>query len=173
MPIRSMMTAVPRSGVSGLGLERIVRPTVFARLAVAATVAMTWGAASTAADEPVFSGPQAGERLAALEVIGVYDERTGKTFDPVSEADDGPVVLVFVHRVTRPGIALTRTLTEYSRSLSDPKVAGVSPPTSEELIKMAYPNGNPMRMRGRPGRRPAPQSPADAGAPKRDDSSNR
>lgn len=257
MPIPSMMTMVPPrvTGTSG----RFLRGrTLSVNLAAAAMLTMLSGAASSAADQPVFSGPQPGERLAALDVIGVYDERAGKTFDPVAEANDGPVVLLFVHSVTRPGIALTRTLTEYARSLADPKVsttviwldedkaeaeafltrarrslglrvpvavsgdgiegpgayglnrnveltilagkegkvtanfalvqpslseattiageiaklAGVSPPTSEALIKMAYPNGNPMRMRGRPSRRSGPRSAEDAAA-KRDDSSNR
>ncbi len=257
MPNPSMMTMVPPhvTGTSGRFLR--VR-TLSVNLAAAAMLTMLSGAAASAADEPVFSGPQPGERLAALTVTGVYDERAGKSFDPVAEADGGPVVLLFVHSVTRPGIALTRTLTEYARSLDDPKVSttviwlnedkaeaeafltrarrsvglrvpvavsgdgiegpgayglnrnveltilaakedkvtanfalvqpslseataiageiakltDATPPTAEELLKMAYPNGAPMQMRGQRGRRPAPRSSEDAD-PKRDDSSNR
>ncbi len=74
------------------------------------------------AEEAVFSGPQPGEKLAAFEIAGVYDDLAGKTFDPVAEADGKPTLLVFVHSLTRPGIALTRGLTGYANSLGEDHV---------------------------------------------------
>ena len=70
-----------------------------------------------AADDPVFSGPQVGEPLPPLAVRGVFDERQGETFDPLAEAGSRPALIIFVHELTRPGIAVTRALTGYAASL--------------------------------------------------------
>lgn len=75
---------------------------------------------SFAADDPVFSGPQAGEPLVPFTVTGVYDDAAGKDFNPVAEAGGKPSMLVFVHSLTRPGFALTRALTQYASSIKDP-----------------------------------------------------
>src|SRR5262249_32679956 len=68
-----------------------------------------------AADE-VFSGPQKGEKLPPLKVRGVYDKAAGKEMDFVKEAKGGPIVLIFVHDLNRPSIAMTRVLGEYTVS---------------------------------------------------------
>ena len=70
------------------------------------------------ADDTVFSGPQVGETLPSFTVVSVYDS-PGKEVDPVKVADGKPLLLVFVHKLTRPGIALTRALTSYGESQSD------------------------------------------------------
>jgi hypothetical protein len=64
--------------------------------------------------ERVFSGPQTGEKLPPLRVRGVFDERAGKELAFVGEADERPILLVFVHEANRPSIGLTRTLTTYA-----------------------------------------------------------
>jgi hypothetical protein len=69
-----------------------------------------------ATEERVYSGPQAGEALTPFTVRGVFDEDAGNDLDFVAEADGKPIVLVFVHDVNRPSIALTRTLTSYTAS---------------------------------------------------------
>ncbi|MGE3808680.1 MAG: hypothetical protein AB7K24_28780 [Gemmataceae bacterium] len=56
-----------------------------------------------AADDPIFSGPQVGEKLTALKVQGVLGAQAGKELDLVAEAKGGPLVLIFVHEITRPG----------------------------------------------------------------------
>ncbi|WP_149499285.1 hypothetical protein [Roseiconus lacunae] len=76
---------------------------------------------STAAD-PVFSGPQVGEMLPGFKLNGVYDELAGKTIAPLDDAGDSPIVIVFVHDLTRPGFALTRAITRYTESLKTAKV---------------------------------------------------
>jgi hypothetical protein len=65
-------------------------------------------------DEPVFSGPQKGEKLAPFEVHRVYGDDAGKAFDPVAAADGKPLAIVFFHDRTRPAFGLMRTVTTYA-----------------------------------------------------------
>jgi hypothetical protein len=84
------------------------------------------GLPAAQAEEPVFSGPQVGERLLPFEVRGVYDDDEGRVYDPIAGIGRKPVVLVFVHEATRPSIALTRILMTYAARLGeDGLVAGV------------------------------------------------
>ena len=53
-----------------------------------------------AADDPAFSGPQVGGKLASFEVRGVYDDQKGKIINPSQAPDGRPVALIFVHKVT-------------------------------------------------------------------------
>jgi hypothetical protein len=66
-----------------------------------------------AADEPLFSGPQVGEKLTPFKVLGVYDQQAGKEVDFVAAADGKPLLLIFVHDLTRPSAGLTRALCAY------------------------------------------------------------
>jgi hypothetical protein len=70
----------------------------------------------TSGDEKLFSGPQAGEKLPGFKVVGVYDDQEGKEMDFVKQAGGKPVLLIFVHELTRPSAALTRALTTYGAS---------------------------------------------------------
>ena len=67
-------------------------------------------------DDPVFSGPQPGEALVPFQVVMVHGADAGKEVDPIALADGKPTLLVFVHKLTRPGMALTRALTQYAKS---------------------------------------------------------
>jgi len=89
--------------------------TVFVATLVACLAAST---ASTiaAADEPFFSGPQAGEKMAAFKMKGLLGGVEGKEVDPVTAAAGKPVVLVFVHQVTRPSIGTMRIVMDYATS---------------------------------------------------------
>ncbi len=64
-------------------------------------------------DKAVFSGPQKGEPLLPFKVMGVYDDVAGKELDFVAEASGKPLMLVFVHKLTRPSFGLTRILQNY------------------------------------------------------------
>lgn len=66
------------------------------------------------AQEPIYSGPQPGEKLAAFEVRGVLGEAAGKTLNFVKAAEGKPIVLIFVHEVSRPALGFTRTLSGYT-----------------------------------------------------------
>lgn len=83
-----------------------IRFATFCILSLAAIIAQ--------ADDPIFSGPQPGERLPALKVRGVLDEWAGKEVELVKEDDPAPIVLIFVHQVSRPVIGFTRTLSAYA-----------------------------------------------------------
>lgn len=69
---------------------------------------------ANAAEAPIFSGPQIGEELAPFAAVGVFDDLAGKKVDIVGDAQDGPLLLIFVHQVTRPSIGLTRTIVNYA-----------------------------------------------------------
>lgn len=76
--------------------------------------------------DPIFSGPQVGEKLAPFRVRGAFDGDAGKELDFVKQADGKPIVLVFVHDANRPSIGMTRVLTSYTISRAkDGLVTGV------------------------------------------------
>ena len=81
-------------------------------LCVLATVC-AWSFFANADDEPVFSGPQVGEKLRPFKAHGVFDDADGKAFDYVSAAQGKPLILVFVHKLTRPSHAVTRALMHF------------------------------------------------------------
>ena len=66
--------------------------------------------------DPVFSGPQAGEKLPILKVRAVFDPHAGKEIDLVALAGGKPLVLIFVHEVNRPAIGMARTLATYTKT---------------------------------------------------------
>lgn len=68
------------------------------------------------ADDPIFSGPQIGEKLPPFKVRGVLGDDANKDLDFVAKANGKPIVLVFVHDATRPSIGMTRILTQYTSS---------------------------------------------------------
>lgn len=88
-------------------------------LFIATVVVLTGVSVSSGEEDKVFSGPQPGEKLPALPLTGVYDDQAGKEFDPVADADGKPLLVVFVHKITRPGLGMSRGLTAYVESLKD------------------------------------------------------
>lgn len=81
---------------------------------------------SLRADDPVFSGPQVGEKLPPFKVRGVFDQTAGKDLDFVSQAAGKPILLIFVHDVNRQSISMTRILSQYATSRAqDGLVTGV------------------------------------------------
>ena len=61
-------------------------------------------------DDPVFSGPQVGERLPGLMVRGAFADQAGEDIDLLQKADGGPMLLVFFHARTRPAFGLSNML---------------------------------------------------------------
>lgn len=74
------------------------------------------GAAPRATADPVFSGPQVGEKLPPFKVRGVFDDEAGKEIDFIERAAGKPIVLIFVHDVNRQSISMVRLLTGYTLS---------------------------------------------------------
>ena len=64
--------------------------------------------------DPVFSGPQVGEKLPPFETLGVVGDSSGKKHDFVKDAKGKPVVLVFFHDRTRPAFGLTNLIMKYA-----------------------------------------------------------
>lgn len=69
---------------------------------------------SVRAEDPVFSGPQVGERLPALPCLGLTGDLEGKSFDLIETSAGGPVLIVFFHELTRPGFGLMRAVTGFA-----------------------------------------------------------
>ena len=64
--------------------------------------------------DAVFSGPQPGEKLPGFKMRGVFDDAAGKETDPVADAGKKPIVIIFVHELTRPSLAVFRTVMNYA-----------------------------------------------------------
>ena len=77
-------------------------------------------------DEPVFSGPQAGEKLTPFTMTGVFDQSAGNAIDLVSTAAGKPILLVFVHEANCPSIAVSRALLNYRRLARATALSAVS-----------------------------------------------
>ncbi len=71
------------------------------------------------AADSVFSGPQVGEALPGFNVTSLVDESEGQVFDPVADAKGQPIVLVFIHELTRPGFGLMRAVTKFAAERKD------------------------------------------------------
>ena len=91
-------------------------------VANAAIVCFCSGAVLAVADEPLFSGPQPGEKLPAFVARGVFDEAAGTEVDFVTSADQQPIVLIFVHDVNRQSVSLVRILSQYTSEKAADKV---------------------------------------------------
>jgi hypothetical protein len=81
-------------------------------------VALLLGSASVRAEEPVFSGPQPGEKLTAFKVLGFSGPQAGKEFEVLDQIKGAPTLLVFVHEITRPAFQLLRPLDLYGAKLA-------------------------------------------------------
>lgn len=69
---------------------------------------------AVAQDEPVYSGPQPGEAVAAFPLTGVFGDQADQNIDLVGQAGDGPLLLVFVHERTRPAFALCNAVMRFA-----------------------------------------------------------
>lgn len=65
------------------------------------------------ADEPLFSGPQVGERIVPFKSRVVLGASAGQELDIVKQANGKPVVLLFVHEFNRPSVGVTRIVMNY------------------------------------------------------------
>lgn len=67
----------------------------------------------------VFSGPQVGEKVTGFQVRELLGPQAGTTRDVVAEAGGKPLVLFFLHEVTRPSVGLARQVLSYAASLKN------------------------------------------------------
>jgi hypothetical protein len=76
------------------------------------------GSIPAQSDDPVYSGPQPGEKLAPFKVLGFTGPQAGKQFDLIEQLGAAPTLLMFVHEVTRPAAQLMRPLDLYGSKLA-------------------------------------------------------
>jgi hypothetical protein len=81
---------------------------------------------ATAAEEPVFSGPQVGEKLTPFKLDGVFGDAAGTNIDLIQQADGGLLVIVFVHERTRPAFGLTNTVLRFAASRAKDGLIGAA-----------------------------------------------
>ena len=67
-----------------------------------------------AAEPPIFSGPQVGERMAPFKAKVVFGEKEGDEITWFADEEIPPTLLIFVHQISRPAIGLTRMLVDYA-----------------------------------------------------------
>jgi hypothetical protein len=60
------------------------------------------------------SGPQVGDKLGDFKVHGVSGPEAGKEFMFLSQVKDKPALLIFVHKITRPGLQFLRPVDDYA-----------------------------------------------------------
>ena len=70
-------------------------------------------------EKKLFSGPQVGEKLPPLTAQAVFGDEQGKKLNLVKSAGKKPILVVFVHQLTRPSAALTRVLMNFTIQRDD------------------------------------------------------
>ena len=76
--------------------------------------ALTFLGTHAQCQDKIFSGPQAGEKLASFQVRGFFEPNSGKEMDFVKNASGRPIVLVFIHDANRQSLRFTQFLSEYT-----------------------------------------------------------
>ncbi len=115
-------------------------------------VCVVFAQAEGAERETVYSGPQKGEKLADFELVGVYDAEAGVASRYWDQAGDKATLLIFVHEITRPSIAVMRLLSDFAgkhadKLHTDVVFLGEDATALEEQLKRArhaMPKGTPL-----------------------------
>ena len=63
--------------------------------------------------DKIYSGPQVGEALPAFKMKLGFGDQAGKEVDLVTEAGENPVVVIFVHKKSRPAFGLANAMMRY------------------------------------------------------------
>ncbi len=71
------------------------------------------------AADPVFSGPQIGEKTTPFKVLELTGDGAGKERDPVADNAGAVTAIVFVHGIERSLVPLLRTVDEYGAGRKD------------------------------------------------------
>lgn len=77
------------------------------------------GGLTARADDPVFSGPQAGEKLTPFKARAFSGPRAGEEVELPGPNEGKPTVLVFVHEITRPALQLIRPIDHFGAKWAD------------------------------------------------------
>jgi len=68
----------------------------------------------SALQDPVYSGPQKGEKLPGFKVLHMNGEMKDAEIDFVADGKGASALIVFVHELTRPGAQVMRKLDEHA-----------------------------------------------------------
>lgn len=68
---------------------------------------------SSLAADPVFSGPQPGEKTTPFKVLTIAGADDGKERDPIAENAGAPTAFVFIHQLERSLVPLLRVVEQY------------------------------------------------------------
>jgi hypothetical protein len=90
--------------------------TLLAIVAFSAAILIRPGARAA---DPVFSGPQLGEKTTGFKVIEIGGSADGRERDPIQENAGAPTVLVFIHVVERSLLPLLRVIDQYGAERKD------------------------------------------------------
>ena len=90
-------------------------------LSIAWALLVIHGGTTAGQEKPptLFSGPQPGESMEAFDVEYAFGDAAGKRLQPIKAAGEKPILLIFVHQLTRPSHALTRALLEFAKKHQD------------------------------------------------------
>ncbi len=105
----------PLRAIHSTTARRTLLTTLMVSLAIVLPGAADEPVATQATDqEQVFSGPQPGEVLPGLPVQMILENDPSRVADVVADKDYPHRLIIFVHQLTRPGVAFTRTLGDYA-----------------------------------------------------------
>lgn len=96
-------------------LPSFARPAFLAALAIFPALATV----PLPAADPIFSGPQPGEKTTGFKVIAIGGETDAQERDPIAENAGAPTALIFVHQVERSLIPLLRVVEQYGVERKD------------------------------------------------------
>lgn len=78
-----------------------------------------FAAIQASAADPIFSGPQPGEKTTPFKALDLAGPGEGKERDPITENAGAPTVLVFLHAVERSMLPLLRVIDQYGEERKD------------------------------------------------------
>jgi len=82
-------------------------------------VALAGGVLKAQATDPVFSGPQTGEKTTPFKVLELTGAGEGQERNPVTEHAGAPGVFVFIHTIERSLVPLLRVVDQYGAEHKD------------------------------------------------------
>jgi hypothetical protein len=74
-------------------------------------------------EDPVYSGPQPGEKIAPFNVLQSAGPNAGQEIKLAADDQGAPTLLIFVHEATRPGLQLMRPIDLYGSKLANDGLA--------------------------------------------------
>ena len=88
------------------------------RFSACFAIGLAMSSTAIAAEDPVFSGPQLGEKATSFKSVEIVGN-AGKEHDIIKENDGKPTVLVFVHGLERSMLPLMRVVDSYGDKFKD------------------------------------------------------